>query len=63
MIALVLPWLVLIVGGVAALMFADIILQRVRSLKHEVLDERRRRELLPVFVKYICGDLTLEDLP
>lgn len=62
MIAEVLLWPMMIVGGIAALLFIVILIQRLRRAYVEDRFERRRAELLPVFSAYITGDASVREL-
>jgi hypothetical protein len=59
MIAQILITVTIVVGDVAALLLVLILIERQRQARVQVAYDRRRQELLPVFIQYIVGDLEL----
>lgn len=62
MFAELLLWPMLGVGGIAALMFVVIVVQRLRRGYVEARTRRRRNDLLPVFSSFINGDASVREL-
>lgn len=57
-----LVWPMVAVGGIAAILFIAIFIQRFARAKHELRTSRREAELLPVFSAFINGDAGTAEL-
>jgi len=62
MVAELLLWPILVVAGIATVLFTVLIVQRFNRARRERWIERRQEELLPVFHGFIAGDKSLEDV-